>query len=73
MENIISERYLAFSRGKKMRKNGEISPPKPANEEDIQSLEFWTWCGYRVQLADEFFKIKRAAELCGAEVPELKE
>jgi hypothetical protein len=56
-----------------MRKQNQPSPDKPLDENDVTSEKFWTWIGYRVQLANDFLERKKAAEMCGAPVPELAE
>lgn len=65
VSDVISERELAFYRGRKMRRDGKPCPPKPADECDGTEPESLLWIGWRVEMMIEFESAERAARLVG--------
>lgn len=72
-EGVIDERFMAFERGRKMRRDGKPCPPKPSDDCDGTELHAALWIGYRVELNDEHSKKCAAADLLGAPHPPFKE
>lgn len=54
-----------------MRKRGMPCPPKPPEDGEPWCEEELLWIGYRVELAMQWLKQKKVAEMCGGPIPEV--
>lgn len=73
MTNIVSNNTRILLTGRRMRKLGRPCPPKPAEDCKPWSEEELLWIGYRVELAMQWLKQKKVAEMCGGPIPEVPE
>jgi hypothetical protein len=70
---VVSNNTRIYLTGRHMRKCGAPCPPKPAEDCEPWCEEELLWIGYRVELAMQWLKQKKVAEMCGGPVPEIAE
>ena len=70
-KGVVSPHVVEFERGRKMRRDGKKSPPKPADDDTSPVAS--RWIGYRVELASEHDKACEVAEKLGMPRPDVKE
>jgi hypothetical protein len=69
----VSAGYLTYERGRKMRRDGLPCPPKPPETGDGLGPASLLWTGYRVEMAMDYMRRKKVAEMLNMPAPEWRE
>lgn len=64
---VVSELELAYERGRRAWHTRGARPPRPADENDCTSAEFWCWCGYMTARGADYLKRCELAEKMGGD------
>lgn len=64
---VVSDLTLAYQRGRRLWRMGKPRPPRPDDEDDCTSAEFWCWCGYMTARGVDYLKRCELAEKMGGD------